>query len=199
MLLPPDNSLLIQWYPITQRTLNRVGGIANPEPLIYLAWAENHCPDILTFLLLQFVRHPMTPPKPSSLPFQIMPHWNQNDLPKTDATRAELLLYTTSLAPQSLPGRVLKMAHRAVPNLAPDHPSSIFFSHSRPAPYAEHLHFPTHQARPHHSAQAPLISPYLEGPPDTPHLLYLLSQASNPLPHPASLFLSPGNLVGYHP
>ena len=116
-----------------------MGGIANPEPLIYLAWAENHCPDILTCLLLQFVRHPMTPPKPSSLPFQIMPHWNQNDLPKTDATRAELLLYTTSLAPQSLPGRVLKMAHRAVPNLAPDHPSSIFFSHSRPAPYAEHF------------------------------------------------------------
>ena len=117
-------------------------------------------------------------------------HWNQNDLPKTDMTRMELLLHTTSLAPQSLPGRVLKMAHRAIPNLAPDHPFSIFFSHSRPAPHTEHLHFPTRQARPYHSAQALLVSPYLEGPPNTPHLLYLLSQASNPLPRPALLFLS---------
>ena len=143
------------------------------------------------------------PPKPLESAFpDHASHWNQNDLPKTDMTRVDLLLYTTSLAPQSLPGRVLKIAHRAIPNLASDHPFSIF-CHSRPAPHTEHLlseHlptqltvlviFPTHQAWPHHSAQALPVSPYLEGPPNTPYPLHLLSQASNPSPRPALLSLS---------
>lgn len=76
------------------------------------------------------------------------------------------------LAPQSLPGRVLKMAHRAIPNLAPKTTlQHLLQPLPRPAPYTEHLHFPAHQARPHHSAPAPLIPLFWKALP-TPHTYF---------------------------
>lgn len=72
------------------------------------ARTENHSPDMLTFLLLQFLSHLMMPTIPlvclSKSCFSLEPEWSFWNRYGT-----ALPVYTTSIAPQRLPGRVLKI------------------------------------------------------------------------------------------